>query len=369
MEPPVTASTKLTVRSLAARAVNVPLRLPLQTSSGTLQIAPLALVDLQTEEGITGRTYLFCYTPLALKPVCELLANLEPVLRGVPAVPLEIGRLLQSRFRLLGAKGIVGMALAGIDMVVWDALAKAGRQPLARALGADLIRIPAYNSCGLGLIGPDAVPAEAEALVSAGFKAIKVRLGYPDLATDLAVVRAVKAAIGDGIHLMSDYNQGLSVPEAERRVQALADEGLAWIEEPCLAHDYAGYARVRARSKVSIQMGENWWGPSEMATSLAAGASDLGMPDAMKIGGVSGWLQAAALAESVGMPISTHLFPEVSVHLMAATSTRHWLEFVDWAAPILAEPMAIADGMASPREAAGTGIEWNEAAIGRFLVH
>ena len=261
------------------------------------------------------------------------------------------------------------MALAGIDLAAWDSLSKAERQPLARALGADLFRIPAYNSCGLGLIGPDAAPAEAEALVSAGFKAIKVRLGYPDLATDLAVVRAVKAAIGDRIHLMSDYNQGLSVPEAEHRVRALADEGLAWIEEPCLAHDYAGYARVRARSKVPIQMGENWWGPSEMTTSLAAGASDLGMPDAMKIGGVSGWLQAAALAESAGMPISTHLFPEVSVHLMAATPTRHWLEFVDWASPILAEPMTIADGMASPREAAGTGIEWNEAAIGRFLAH
>ena len=236
----MTASTKLTVRSLTARAVNVPLRLPLQTSSGTLQVAPLALVDLQTEEGITGRTYLFCYTPLALKPVCELLANLDSVLRGVSAAPLEIGRLLQSRFRLLGAKGIVGMALAGIDMAAWDALAKAERQPLARALGADLLRIPAYNSCGLGLIGPNAAPAEAEALVSAGFKAIKVRLGYPDLATDLAVVRAVKAAIGDRIHLMSDYNQGLSVPEAEHRVRALADEGLAWIEEPCLAHAYPG---------------------------------------------------------------------------------------------------------------------------------
>lgn len=365
----MTASARLTVRSLAARAVNVPMRLPLQTSSGTIRIAPLVLLDLETEEGLTGRAYLFCYTPLALKPVCEVLANLDPVLRGVCAAPLEIGRLLQSRFRLLGTKGIVGMALAGIDMAAWDALAKAARQPLARALGADVLRIPAYNSCGLGLIGPEAAPAEAESLVSAGFKAIKVRLGYPDVVTDLAFVRAVRSAVGDGIHLMSDYNQALSVPEAEHRVRALADEGLAWIEEPCLAHDYRGYARVRARSKVPIQMGENWWGPGEMATSLGFGASDLGMPDAMKIGGVSGWLQAAALAESAGMPISTHLFPEVSVHLMAATPTRHWLEFVDWASPILAEPMVIEDGMAAAPDVAGTGIEWNESTIGRFLAN
>lgn len=362
-------SSQLTVHSLAVRAVNVPMRLPLQTSSGTIRVAPLCLIDLHTQEGLTGRTYLFCYTPLVLKPVCELLVNLEPLLRGIPAAPLAIGRLLRARFRLLGDKGIVGMALAGIDMAVWDALAKAEGRPLARALGADVTPVPAYNSCGLGLIGADAAPAEAEALVSAGFAAIKVRLGYPDLATDLKVVRAVKAAIGPGVHLMSDYNQGLSVPEAVRRVQALADERLYWIEEPCLAHDYAGHARVRARSKCPIQMGENWWGPGEMAACLGAGGSDLGMPDAMKIGGVSGWLQAAALAEAAGLPISTHLFPEVSVHLMAATPTRHWLEYVDWASPVLVEPVVVRDGMVTVPERAGTGIEWDESAVARHLVN
>lgn len=360
---------KLTIRSLTVRAVNVPMRLPLQTSNGTIRTAPLALVDLHTDEGVTGSTYLFCYTPLVLKPVCELLQSLDPVLRGVSAAPLEINRLLHSRFRLLGTKGIVGMALAGIDMAAWDALAKAECQPLSRALGAELLHVPAYNSCGLGLIGRDAAPAEAEALACSGFKAIKVRLGYPDIDTDIAVVRAVKSAIGSGIFLMSDYNQALSVPEAENRVHALADEGLYWIEEPCVAHDYQGYARVRNRSRCPIQMGENWWGPSEMSTSLGFGASDLGMLDAMKIGGVTGWIHAAALAESAGMPLSTHLFPEISVHLMAATPTRHWLEYVDWASPILEQPMEIRNGMASPPDVAGTGIAWNEAAISRFLVH
>lgn len=364
----MSASGSPTIVGLDVRAVHVPLRLPLQTSSGAVRVAPLALLDLHTSEGITGRTYLFCYTPLVLKPVCELLLNLEEVLRGASAAPLEIYRSLHARFRLLGAKGIVGMALAGIDMAAWDALARSQATPLARALGADLHEVGAYNSCGLGLIGPDLAPAEAQALVAAGFSAIKVRLGYPDLATDLAVVRAVKRAVGEGVHVMSDYNQSLSVPEAVRRVRALADEGLYWIEEPCLAHDYEGHARVRAASRCPIQIGENWWGPGEMAASLALGASDLGMPDAMKIGGVTGWMQAAALADAAGMPISTHLFPEVSVHLMAATPTRHWLEFVDWASPILAQPMEIKDGKASIRDVPGTGIEWNEDAVRRFLV-
>ena len=112
----MSASIRLTISKLTVRAVHVPMRIPLQTSSGTIRIAPLALLDLHTNGGVTGHTYLFCYTPLVLKPVCDLLSNLEPVLQGQSLAPVEINRTLQSRFRLLGAKGIVGMALAGIDM-------------------------------------------------------------------------------------------------------------------------------------------------------------------------------------------------------------------------------------------------------------
>ena len=220
-EPDHGRSAAPTIQRLTVRAVHLPLRIPLQTSGGTIHMAPL-----------------------------------------------QLHRALQARFRPLGAKGVVGMALAGIDMVAWDALA----------------------------------------LVAAGFLAIKLRLGYPTLEADLQVVRAVKAAIGEGVHLMSDCNQALSVPDAAARVRALADEGLYWIEEPCLA-------------------------------------------------------------DVAGMPSSTHLFPEVSIHLLAATPTRHWLEFVDWAAPVLAQPIAVQGGKVTITDTPGTGIDWDEAAVTRYLVH
>jgi mandelate racemase len=222
----------LTVRDLRVRAVNVPLRLALQTSGGTITVAPLALIDLQTEEGITGSSYLFCYTPLVLKPVVTLLVNLSELIRGDGATPLELERKLQGRFRLLGAKGLAGMAMSGIDMAAWDALAKAHGLSLARLLGGGVRPVPAYNSCGLGMIGPERAAAEAVELLAPGFRALKVRLGYPDVPTDLAVVRAVRDAIGDDVQLMADYNQTLSVAEATRRVGALDGEGLCWIEEP-----------------------------------------------------------------------------------------------------------------------------------------
>ncbi|MEW5881843.1 MAG: enolase C-terminal domain-like protein [Pseudomonadota bacterium] len=358
----------LTIRALRVRAVEVPLALPLRTSGGSVGIAPLVLIDLLTEQGVAGCAYVFCYTPLALKPVAQLLANLEPGLKGAAVAPLELDRRLQGQFRLLSAKGVVGMALAGLDMAVWDALSKAHRVPLARALGGSPRPIPAYNSCGLGMIGPERVAAEAERLAAPGFRAIKVRLGYPDVKTDIAVVRAVKRAVGEGVKLMSDYNQALAVPEAAERVRALDGEGLYWIEEPTFADDYAGHAQIRAKARTPIQMGENWWGPHEMAKCLAAGASDFGMPDAMKIGGVTGWLRAAALAEAAGMPVSSHLFPEISAHLLAASPTCHWLEYVDWAEPILEEPLKIENGCAVAPDVPGAGIRWNESAIARYLV-
>lgn len=363
----MTTHPRLTIRDLRVRAVNVPMRLPLQTSGGTVGVAPLALIDLYTEEDATGCAYLFCYTPLVLKPVAQLIANLAALIKGDAVAPLELERKLQGRFRLLGEKGLTGMAMAGLDMAAWDALAKAGAMPLARLLGGEPRRIPAYNSCGLGIIGSDRAAVEAQELAAPGFRAIKVRLGYTEAKTDVAVVRAVRRAIGDNVELMSDYNQSLTVPEAIKRTRALDDEGLYWIEEPTRADDFTGHAEIRRKARTSVQIGENWWGTHEMAKSVAAGASDLGMPDAMKIGGVTGWLRAAAIAEAAGMPLSSHLFPEISAHLLAVSPTCHWLEYVDWASPILQEPLRIEGGQAVIPDVPGSGISWNEAAVSRYL--
>jgi mandelate racemase len=356
----------LTLRELRVRAVQAPMKRPLQTSGGTVRVAPLALIDLLTEEGVTGRTYLFCYTPLALKPVVQLLLNLSDFLKGDAVAPLELDAKLQRTFRLLGASGFTGMAMAGIDMAAWDALARAQGLPLARLLGGEPKRVSAYNSCGLGIIGAARAADEAVEL-AAGFTAIKVRLGYADAGTDVDVVRAVRRSIGPNVQLMSDYNQSLSVAEATRRCEALAGEGLAWIEEPTRADDHEGHAQIRRKSRLPIQIGENWWGPHDMAKSLAAGACDLGMPDAMKIGGVTGWLRAAALAEAQGLPLSSHLFPEVSAHLLAVSPTAHWLEYVDWAEPVLQQPLRLHEGQALIPDEPGTGIDWNEEQVARLL--
>jgi len=361
------AADKLTIRALRARAVDVPMALPLATGGGSVSTAPLALIDLETEEGVTGRAYLFCYAPRLLDPMVRLLEALEEVVKGATLAPAALEEKLQGAFRLAGPQGLGGMAISGIDMAAWDAFAKARGLPLVALLGGAARPLQAYNSRGLGLIGPERAAEEARALVEPGFTAVKVRLGYGDGAADLAVVRAVRAAIGPEVALMSDYNQCLSVIEAEQRIRLLDDEGLTWVEEPTRADDYAGCARIRAGARTPIQLGENCWGPHDMAKALDAGACDFFMPDLGKIGGVTGWLRAAALAEPIGLPVSSHLYPEVSAHLLAVTPTRHWLEYVDWASPILEQPLAIEAGKAQIPDRPGHGMAWDEAAVARHL--
>ena len=360
--------SELTVRGLVLHTVDVPMNRPLITGGGEVGSAAMVLIDLLVEEGFSGRSYLFCPTPLLLKPLARLLSNLAPLIEGDLLAPVEIERKLQKAFRLSGPQGLSTMAMAGIDMAAWDALAKSCEMPLVRLLGGQSCRIPAYNSCGLGMIGPERAAEEAQELLAPGFGAIKIRLGYQELKTDVEVVRAVRDAVGEDAVLMSDYNQSLSVAEAGRRAAALEGEGLYWIEEPTRADDYSGHARIRRDSKTPIQIGENWWGPHDAAKSIEAGASDYTMPDAMKIGGVTGWLRTAALAQAAGIPLSSHLFPEISAHLLAVSPTRHWLEYVDWADPILENPLEIEDGYASTSDVAGMGISWDEGAVQRYSV-
>jgi mandelate racemase len=355
-----------TIKRLAARAVLVPMTRALSTSTGAITRVPFTLVDLETSTGAVGRGYLFCVTPLALRATVAMLEDIAPLIVGQGAVPYDIEQMLEKRFTLLGVPGIVAIALAGIDMAVWDACAIEAGKPLAEFMGGSVKPVRAYNSCGLGLMGPDALAREATELLGGGFRAVKLRLGYATLDEDLAAVRAVQAVLPLGTALMTDYNQALDPTEAIRRGHALDDLGLAWIEEPIRADDHAGCARVAAALKTPVQIGENYWGPRDMGRALAAQASDYAMPDLMRIGGPSGWRRAAALAQAANVPMSTHLFSEMSAHLMSVTPTAHWLEYVDWPNPVLKAPMPIVDGCAVPNRTPGSGLEWDEAAVARY---
>jgi mandelate racemase len=351
------------IKRVTARAVDAPISRPVKNAFGVIGSAPLVLIDVLTDQGVTGRSYIFAYTRLTLKPLTQLIEDIGSELVGKKIVPHELMALMDAKFRLLGWQGLVGMAVSGLDMAFWDVLGQAAGQPLATLLGGSPRPIRAYDS--YGVVDPDADKGVLRRSLERGFRGIKIKGGDGDLANDERVVRAVRELIGPDIALMVDFNQSLDLSEAKRRIERLAPYDLHWIEEPVPAENLTGHAEVRATSPISIQSGENWWFPRGFAEAIAARASDFIMPDLMKVGGVTGWLRVAGQAEAASIPMSSHLFAEASSHVLAVTPTAHWLEFLDLAGAVLAEPAQIVDGTLSAR-GPGLGLSWDEAAVARY---
>ncbi len=358
----------LRLRSVSSTPVEVPLRYVLGTSAATVRAAPLLLVEALTEQGVIGRSYVFCYRRSGAKAIAAVLQDAAELARGDLVAPLAIATKLERRFALLGVTGVTRMALSAFDMALWDALAIAAEVPLTRLLGGTPRPLRAYNSCGLGLMSAEAAADEAQALLEGGMQAVKLRLGYPTLAEDLAVTRAVRARLPDTVELLVDYNQALSRVEALGRGRALQSEGVAWLEEPIRHDDLAGNAEIALALDLPLQLGENFDGPKDMLRALQAGACDLVMPDVARIGGVSGWMQAAGVAQAHGALMSSHLMPEVSAQLLAATPTAHFLEYVDWTDAIAKEPVRIANGCWPMADRPGSGLDWDADAVQRHRI-
>lgn len=354
----------LTITQINFRPVLLPMVEPHRTASGLIAESPLILIDITSSEGIVGHSMLFTYTRLTLRSMMVFLEELKKLLIGQEVSPLAISQQLQQRFRLLGTQGLVGMALAGIDMALWDVLARSHQQSLVSALGGQHQATLAYGA--IGFEGVNGSTKQAEKLAKQGFKGVKVKIGYNTVDEDLAVVRAIREAVGSDIAVMVDYNQSLTPADALQRIHRLDQEGLTWVEEPTLAHDFLGHAYVSKQTKTNIQCGENWWGIQDVRQAVHAKASDFIMLDVMKIGGVTGWMKASALAESANVPVASHLWSELSASLLSCTATANWLEYCDWWNPIVKQPLIIEDGWAKPNDAIGSGLEWNEALVEKY---
>jgi len=359
------STTTPAIRAVRARAVDVPISRPVKNAFGVIRSAPLVLIDVETDQGVTGRSYIFGYAKLTLAPLVRLIEEIGSGLVGKAIAPFDLMAAMDAKFRLLGWQGLVGMAVSGLDMAFWDALGQVAGQPLAQLLGGSPRPVRAYDS--YGAVDPAADANDLRRSLDQGFAGIKIKGGDGDVANDERMVRGVRELIGPDIALMLDFNQSLDPAEASRRIGRLAAYDLHWIEEPVAAENLQGHAEVRETSPVSIQAGENWWFPRGFAEAIAAGASDFIMPDLMKVGGVTGWLRVAGQAEATSIPMSSHLFAEASAHVLAVTPTAHWIEYLDLARAIVAEPVQIVDGTITAR-GADLGLTWNETAVAKYLV-
>jgi len=350
------------IHSITIRAVDAPIDPPLRNSLNVISRAPLVIAEIQTDQGPSGTAYAFAYSPNALGPLAALTRNIAAGLIGREVAPQRIWDELQNSNRLLGTEGLVTMAISVLDMALWDALAKGAGLPLARLLGGDLTPLPAYGS--LRGWGPAMLAEEGgRAVAQLGVRAVKCKLGALTLAGDLETVRALRKAVGDAVEIMVDYNQGLDRPEALRRGLALQAEDVRWLEEPLHVTDDAGLAWLADQLELPVQGGENWWGVTGMARSLAMRATDLCMPDVMKMGGITGFLRGMALAGAHRVPLSSHIFIEASAHLLSVSPNKQFLEHLDIAGALLREPLQIIGGFAAIADRPGLGLAWDEAAL------
>ena len=366
MTATVPAVEETTLRALRARPVIVPLRRPVIADIGRFDRWPMVVIDVETSAGVTGSAYIAPYRATAMPAIVAELHDLAEVWRGKPVAPADAFGDFGKALNVVGIAGVSMIARSAVDMALWDAHAKAADLPLVRLLGGTIGPVPTYNSNGLWRHEISTLAAEAEQLrQEGGFTAMKMRLGNPKLQHDLDSIRAVRDGVGS-VDLMVDFNQALGYGDAIRRCHELDEQGLYWFEEPIRYDNIEGFSRLAQRVRTPLQLGENYYGPRDLFNYLRAGAVPYAMADLMRIGGISGWIQAAGLASAAGTQLSSHLYPEISAHLLRVTPTAHWLEWVDWATPILAEPIVPGNGQITAPDRPGTGLVWDEAAIKKY---
>lgn len=326
------------------------------------------LVEVETDVGEIGVSYVAGFSRHTALAVCALLDELESVLAGADATALgATWDRMWNACTLIGHTGLGAFAISAIDIALWDLQGKLLGAPLHRLLGSRRTSLPAYASDGCWLQpDPARVADEAAAFAAQGFRAVKVRCGRPEIERDLATLDAVRRAVGHGVEILIDVNQGWTRERARLAGRQLADRRVAWLEEPLAAEDIAGLAELRRLLPVSIVAGENAYLPAGIGTLLDAGAVSRVMPDLQRVGGITGWVRASALAERAHVPLTSHLYPEVSAHLLAASRTAGPLEWVSWLTPILEQPLVPDDGVVQVPQAPGIGIAFDPAAVRRF---
>lgn len=361
------------ISGIRIRRAIVPVKRVLNTRVGRFTKGPFLLIDLELKGGGAGRVLGFTFVPIGLEVVPILLEDLATSLKGRKISFAEMGAVhdaCQKRLTHMGHEGVAQMALSMLDMALHDALAREAGVPLWKLLGGSNDPLPTYHSCGLGIAEAADVAREAKEMLAehGGFTHMKLRMGRNDAAGEVAAYKAVRSAIGPDVLISCDFNQGLAAVDALDTCRAIDGLGLTWIEEPVAYDDYDTQARLATKLSTPINVGENWWSWRVGKAAIEMGACDYVMPDLLRIGGVTGWMRLARVAEARAIPFSSHLSPDYSAHVLAATPTKHWLEFMDWGQDLIKDPLLPVKGFTTPPDTPGTGVEWNERAIAPCLI-
>jgi L-alanine-DL-glutamate epimerase-like enolase superfamily enzyme len=357
------------ITALRTKIVHLPLAKPILSAIFEIRSADCVLVYLDTDQGITGEGLVFAINNRRLSVIHEMVRSLEPLVIGLdPTLAGGFYKQAWGELNFLGHSGVSILGLASIDNALWDLRGKAAGLNVSRLLGAVTTSVPTYASGGLWLSSSiDELQKEADAFRAKGFRAMKTRVGNRDHDGDVARIRALRAAVGPDVKLMVDANQQMSLPQALRMGRALEEFNLTWFEEPLPYWNHEGEAALAAALDTPIASGETVHTSRGIHEMLKLKSADILMPDLQRMGGATEFLRAGTLAQAYDIPVSSHLFSEMSLSLLAALPNAIFLEHMPWFAQIYREPIELdADGRAVVPERPGWGFSFDPDAVSHF---
>ena len=352
-------TTATTITELRTTLLQVPWRSS-PPAAGILAPGPreIFVLEIETQGGLLGMSYLMpLHGGLHTLDACmkELIA---PYVIGRDATEIEgIWQTLYKNNFWLGRMGITLAAQSAVDMALWDIVGKRASLPLFRLWGAARTKIPAYVSgCFRGL-GRDGMIARAKEFTAQGLKAIKMQVAHiRPWREDVANVKAMREAMGDGVEIMIDVNMGWDADTAIQAGHRIDEFDPYWLEEPVVAEDFAGYRRIAAALKTRVVGGESHFMRNDLRPFFEHPGTPILQPDPMR-GGYSELRKIASMAEPYGIRLAPHLFHEQMVHVLASIPNASYLEYMDWNDDLWIEPVLPAqDGTMSPPERPGHGL-------------
>ena len=357
------------VADIRTRLLRLPFTDPPRWSAGYDRPRELVVVEVETQSGVVGMGYLMVLSG-GLRTIATCIDELlKPLVVGRSITEVEgIWHDLYRATYWVGRMGVTMFAQSAIDIALWDAMGKATTLPLHRLWGHVTSEIPAYGSgCWRGL-GREGMIEKAHRYTEAGFSSIKMQVGHMyDKHTDVANVAAMRAAVGDGIDIMVDVNMAWTADQAIEVGHRLDEQGIFWLEEPVPAEDFEGYFRIADALKTRVVGGESHFTRHDMKPFFDTPKIPILQPDVMR-GGLTELRKIATIADTKGIRIAPHLFPELMVQVMASIPNGHLLEYLDFLDDLWIDPVLPANGIITAPERPGHGLAFKPEILKDFTV-
>lgn len=355
--------TSTTIQRISFFRARSSLSRPIADATHQIDSIEFVVTRLQLKGGEWGESYLLAFD-FSPESIVGVLKDLEPVVVGREVA--ETGRFLrefEATSEYFGTNGLSRWAQGAVNLAMWDAWARTLEQPVWKLFGVCHDRVPLYGSGGWLSYSLEELLDEVTRYAARGFRAVKIKVGSPELERDLERLRKVREAVGPTVRIMMDANQGLDLPGALALARAAAAIGIHWFEEPVVHTDFDGYRHLRHQAGMSIAMGEREFDLVPLRELIRREAIDLWQPDILRLGSVEAWRASAALAAAHHLPVLPHFYKEYDVPLLMTIPNPYGSESFDWVDDLITAPIRMSDGFAYPNQGPGWGFRFKDESL------